>query len=90
MGKGLLPKRRVELKPGEYDHIQEELDRRKWHFVFASLLDEIDEVLVKEFFANALEPVHSQPHHRVSKVRGKLVHFDRRSLNRMLHTFTFQ
>ncbi|KOM50194.1 hypothetical protein LR48_Vigan08g102100 [Vigna angularis] len=61
MGRALLPERRVELKPGEYDHIQEELEKRRWNFVLASLPDEIDEVLVKEFYANAWEPDHSQP-----------------------------
>ncbi|KOM49246.1 hypothetical protein LR48_Vigan08g007300 [Vigna angularis] len=69
---------------------QEELEKRRWNFVLASLPDEIDEVLVKEFYANAWEPDHSQPHSRVSKVRGKLVRYDRRSLNRILNTLMFQ
>ncbi|KAG2403451.1 uncharacterized protein HKW66_Vig0187380 [Vigna angularis] len=90
MSMALLPERRIELKPGEYDHIQEELEKRKWNFVLANLPDEIDEVLVKEFYANAWEPDHSQPHSRVSKVRGKLVRYDRRSLNRILNTLMFQ
>ncbi|KOM49920.1 hypothetical protein LR48_Vigan08g074700 [Vigna angularis] len=90
MGRALLPERRNELKPGEYDHIQEELEKRKWNFVLADLPDEIDEVLVKEFYANAWEPDLSQPHSGVSKVRGKLVRYDRRSLNRILNTLMFQ
>ncbi|BAT89889.1 hypothetical protein VIGAN_06101300 [Vigna angularis var. angularis] len=68
MGKALLPERRIELKPEEYDNIQEELEKRKWNFVLANLPDEIDEVLVKEFYANAWEPDHSQPPSRFSKV----------------------
>ncbi|KOM45321.1 hypothetical protein LR48_Vigan06g062700 [Vigna angularis] len=90
MGRALLPERRVEVKPGEYDHIQEEREKRRWNFVLASLPDEIDEVLVKAFYANAWEPDHSQPRSRVSKVRGKLVRYDRRSMNRILNTLMFQ
>ncbi|KOM40639.1 hypothetical protein LR48_Vigan04g083700 [Vigna angularis] len=90
MSRALLPERRIELKPEEYDHIQEELEKRKWNFVLANLPYEIDEVLVKEFYANAWEPDHSQPHSRVSKVRGKLVRYDRRSVNRILNTLMFQ
>ncbi|KOM37324.1 hypothetical protein LR48_Vigan03g070500 [Vigna angularis] len=90
MSRALLPKRRIELKPGEYDHIQEELEKRKWNFVLANLPNEIDKVLVKEFYANAWEPDHSQPHSRVSKVQSKLVRYDRISLNRILNTLMFQ
>ncbi|KOM55445.1 hypothetical protein LR48_Vigan10g133700 [Vigna angularis] len=46
--------------------------------------NDIDWVVVKEFYANAYDREASMP--RVSKVRGRLAHFDRRTLNIILWT----
>ncbi|XP_014524457.1 uncharacterized protein LOC106780674 [Vigna radiata var. radiata] len=70
--------------------IVNELERRKWDYVLANLPDEIDEVLVKEFYVNAWDPERSQtPNTRASTVQGKTIRFDRKALNRLMHTLMY-
>ncbi|KOM25235.1 hypothetical protein LR48_Vigan62s001200 [Vigna angularis] len=65
-------------------------DRFNQNMMGRALLLERRVKLRPKFYANSWEPDHSQSRPRVSKVRSNLVRFDRRSLNKMLHTLTFQ
>jgi len=84
MPRSLIPERKVKLNPGEYDEFRLELERRNWHKVLADLPNEIDEVLVKEFYANAYQQVRDGP--RQCRVRGKLIKYDRKIINTFLRT----
>jgi len=84
---GILPERHVNLKVGEFDDFRLELERRQWHRVLGNLPNEVDEVLVKEFYANAYNSDGSLP--RQAKVRGKMIKFDRKALNTFLKTPIF-
>ena len=50
--------------------------------MLADLPNEIDEVLVKEFYANAYQQVRDGP--RQCRVRGKLIKYDRKTINTFL------
>jgi len=52
-----------------------------------NLSNEVDEVLVKEFYANAYNYYGSLP--RQAKVRGNMIKFDRKALNIFLRTPVF-
>ena len=55
--------------------------------MLGNLPNEVDEVLVKEFYANAYNSDGSLP--RQAKVRGKIIKFDRKALNTFLKTPIF-
>ncbi|QCD78437.1 hypothetical protein DEO72_LG1g2070 [Vigna unguiculata] len=61
MSRSLIPERKVKLNPGEYDEFRLELERRNWHQVLGDLPNEIDETLVKEFYANTYQQVRTGP-----------------------------
>jgi len=84
MPRSLIPKRKVKLNPREYDEFRLELERRNWHKVFANLPNEIDEVLVKEFYANAYQQVRDGPCQ--CRVRGQLIKYDSKTINTFLRT----
>ncbi|QCD93555.1 hypothetical protein DEO72_LG5g1630 [Vigna unguiculata] len=84
VSRGLIPERKVKLNLGEYDEFRLKLDRRKWHRVLGDLPNEIDETLVKEFYANAYQQVRIGP--RQAKVCGKTIKYDKRTLNTFLRT----
>jgi len=84
MPRSLIPERKVKLNPGEYDEFRLELETRNWHKVLADLPNEIDEVLVKEFYANAYQQMRDDP--RQCRVWGKLIKYDRMTINTFLRT----
>ena len=55
--------------------------------MLGNLPNEVDEVLVKEFYANAYNSDGSLP--RQAKVRGKMIKFERKALNTFLKTPIF-
>jgi len=75
------------LKVGEFDDFKLELERRQWHRVLGNFPNEVDEVLVKEFYANAYNFDGSLP--RQAKVWGKMTKFDRKALKTFLRTLVF-
>ncbi|QCD87678.1 hypothetical protein DEO72_LG3g2217 [Vigna unguiculata] len=83
----ILSERHVNLKVGEFDDFRLELERRKWHRVLGNLPNEVDEVLVKEFYANAYNSDGSLPCQ--AKVWGKMIKFNRKALNTFLRTPIF-
>jgi len=84
---GILPERHVNLKVGEFDDFRLELERRQCHRVLGNLPNEVDEVPIKEFYANAYNLEGSLP--RQAKVRGKMIKFDHKALNTFLRTPIF-
>ena len=81
-GREILAERRVELKSGEYEEFQQELNRRKWQKL-AQPESQYNEELIREFYANAY-PVQMFTKRRQSWVRGKQISYSRNTINEYL------
>ena len=75
------------MKEGEFDDFRMELGRRQWHRVLGNLPNEIDEVLVKEFYANAYNSDGYLPCQ--AKVKGEMIKFYYKALNTFLRTLVW-
>ena len=84
---GILLERHINMKVGEFDDFRLELERRQWHRVLGNLPNEVDDVLVKEFFEYAYNFDGSLA--RQAKVQGKIIKFDHKALNTFLRTLVF-
>ncbi|KAG2380997.1 uncharacterized protein HKW66_Vig0203700 [Vigna angularis] len=51
----LIAERKVHLNEGEFANFNNEIMRRNWHMFLANPPDEIDDTLVREFYANAYQ-----------------------------------
>ncbi|KAK7397510.1 hypothetical protein VNO78_18686 [Psophocarpus tetragonolobus] len=81
-GRKILEERRVKLEPSEWQEFTDEIARRKWKKL-AKPEETFDEILVKEFYANAY-PVQRHDKLRRSWVCGTSIHYDRDAMNDFL------
>ncbi|KAG2391132.1 uncharacterized protein HKW66_Vig0131070 [Vigna angularis] len=80
----LIAERKVHLNEGEFANFNNEIMRRNWHLFLANPPDEIDDTLVREFYANTYQV--DRDGDRQSMVRGEIIHYDKQAINTLLGT----
>ncbi|KAK7380790.1 hypothetical protein VNO78_33309 [Psophocarpus tetragonolobus] len=81
-GRNILQERRVEVELSEWQEFPDEIVRREWKKL-AKPKETFNEILVKEFYANAY-PMQRHDKLRRSWVYGTFIHYDREAINDFL------
>lgn len=80
----IQPERFIRLSPGgTYRKLVSNFERRKWNKI-CELEPEINYDIVREFYANALQLEEGVAFHYQTRVRGKIISFNRDAINAYL------